>query len=108
MALRALLWTECLCLPKIPIVAGLVTKLCPTLGTPWTVACQAPRSMEFPRQEYRSGLPFPFPGNPFHPGTEPTSPASQVNSLLLGHRGSPNPQWDGMWEWGLWERTRVR
>ena len=29
---------------------------------PWTVARQAPLSMEFPRQEYRSGLPFPFPG----------------------------------------------
>ena len=29
--------------------------------TPWTVACQAPLSMGFSRQEYRSGLPFPFP-----------------------------------------------
>ena len=30
----------------------LVTKLCPTLVTQWTVACQAPVSMGFPRQEY--------------------------------------------------------
>ena len=30
--------------------------------TPWTVACQAPLSMEFSRQEYWSGLPFPSPG----------------------------------------------
>ena len=30
--------------------------------TPWTIACQAPLSMGFPRQEYWSGLPFPFPG----------------------------------------------
>ena len=29
---------------------------------PWSVACQAPLSMEFPRQEYWSGLPFPSPG----------------------------------------------
>ena len=29
--------------------------------TPWTVARQAPLSMAFPRQEYRSGLPFPPP-----------------------------------------------
>ena len=29
--------------------------------TPWTVACQAPLSMEFSRQEYWSGLPFPSP-----------------------------------------------
>ena len=28
---------------------------------PWTVACQAPLSMGFSRQEYWSGLPFPFP-----------------------------------------------
>ena len=38
---------------------GLVTKSCPTLATPWTVAHKAPLSMGFPRQEYCSGLPFP-------------------------------------------------
>ena len=37
---------------------GLVTKSCPTLETPWTVAHQAHLSMGFPRQEYWSGLPF--------------------------------------------------
>ena len=31
--------------------------------SPWTVACQAPLSLGFPRQEYWSGLPFPLPGN---------------------------------------------
>ena len=31
--------------------------------TPWTIACQAPLSMEFSRQEYWSGLPFPSPGD---------------------------------------------
>ena len=30
-------------------------------ATPWTVAYQAPLFMGFPRQEYRSGLPFPPP-----------------------------------------------
>ena len=40
---------------------GLVTKSCPTLATPWTVACQALLSMSFSRQEYRSGLSFPSP-----------------------------------------------
>ena len=40
---------------------GLVAKLCPTLGTPWTVARQALLSVGFSRQEYRSGLPFPPP-----------------------------------------------
>ena len=38
---------------------GLVAKSYPTLITPWTVACQAPLSMGFSRQEYWSGLPFP-------------------------------------------------
>ena len=40
---------------------GLVTKSCPTLAIPWGVACQAPLSMGFSRQEYWSGLPFPSP-----------------------------------------------
>ena len=30
-------------------------------ATPWTVACQVPLSMEFSRQEYWRGLPFPSP-----------------------------------------------
>ena len=41
----------------------------------WTVARQAPLSMESPRQEYWSGLPFPPPGNLPNPGIEPLSPA---------------------------------
>ena len=40
---------------------GLVAKSCPPLVTPWTVARQAPLFMEFSRQEYWSGLPFPSP-----------------------------------------------
>ena len=39
--------------------------------TPWTVACQAPPVMEFSRQEYWSGLPFPFPGDLPSSGIEP-------------------------------------
>ena len=42
---------------------GLVAKSCLTLVTPWTVACQAPLSMGFPRQDYWNGLPFPSPGD---------------------------------------------
>ena len=38
--------------------------------TPWTVAYQAPPSMEFSRQEYWSGLPFPSPGHLPDPGIE--------------------------------------
>ena len=36
---------------------------CPTLATPWTVAHQAPLSMELSREEYQSGLSFPSPGD---------------------------------------------
>ena len=43
-------------------------------ATPWTVACQAPPSMGFSRQEYWSGLPFPSPGDLPDPGIEPGSP----------------------------------
>ena len=43
--------------------------------TPWTVAFQAPLSLKFPRQEYWSGLPFPFLGDLPVPGIEPGSPA---------------------------------
>ena len=48
---------------------------------PWTVACQAPLSMGFSRQEYWSGLLRPPPGNLPDPGIEPTSPALQGDSL---------------------------
>ena len=41
---------------------------------PWTVARQAPLSLEFSRQEYWSGLPFPSPGDLPHGGTERASP----------------------------------
>ena len=41
-------------------ISGLVAKSCPTLVTPWTVACQAPLSVGFSMQEYWSVLPFPF------------------------------------------------
>ena len=44
--------------------------------TPWTIACQAPLSMGFSRQEYWSGLPCPPPGDLPTPGIEPTPPQS--------------------------------
>ena len=43
------------------VVDGLVATSCLTLVIPWTVACQAPLSMVFSRQDYWSGLPFPSP-----------------------------------------------
>ena len=43
--------------------------------TPRTLACQAPLSMAFSRQEYWGGLPFPTPGDLSNPGIETASPA---------------------------------
>ena len=51
-------------------------------ATPWTVACQAPLSMEFSRQEYWSGLPFSSPRDLPDSGIEPGSLALQADSLL--------------------------
>ena len=48
--------------------------------TPWTVAHQAPLSMEFSMQEYWSGLSFPSPGDLPDPEIEP---ALQMDSLPL-------------------------
>ena len=57
--------------------------------TPWTVACQAPLSMGFPRQEHWSGLPFASPGDLPEPGIEPRSPALQADSLPSEPLGKP-------------------
>ena len=51
-------------------------------ATPWTVAHQAPLSMEFSRQEYWNELSFPSPGDLPDPGNEPRSPELQADSLL--------------------------
>ena len=55
----------------------------------WTVACLAPLSVEFSREEYSSGLPFPAPGDLLEPEVEPASPDRQVDSLQPRHLGSP-------------------
>ena len=59
---------------------SLVSGVC-LFAIPWTVACWAPLSMGFSRQEYWSGLPFPSPGDLPHPRMEARSPALQADSL---------------------------
>ena len=61
-------------------------------AAPWTVDCQAPRSMEFSRQQYWSGLSCPTPGDHSNPGIKPVSFASPVlagGSLPLALLGKP-------------------
>ena len=62
-------------------------------GILWTVACQAPLSMGFFKQEHWSVLPCPPPRDLLDLGIKPASPvapAFQADSLLLSHQGSPS------------------
>ena len=59
-------------------------------ATRWTIACQAPLSMGFSRQEYWSGLPCPSPGDLPDPGIEPTSLRSP---LLAGGFFTTSTTW---------------
>ena len=58
-------------------------------ATPCTSALQAPLSIEFSRQEYRSGLPFPIPGNLPNPEIKPTSPALAGKFFTTEPPGKP-------------------
>ena len=59
---------------------------------PQTVSNQAPLFMEFSRQEYWSGLPFPSPGGLPNPWIEPRSPALHADSLPSEPSGKPHYQ----------------
>ena len=67
-----------------------VAQSCPTLCNPMDcIAYQVPQSMEFSRQEYWSGLPFPSPRDLPDPGIEPGSSTLQADSLLSEPPGKP-------------------
>jgi len=55
----------------------------------WTADFQAPLSMEFSKEEYWSGLPFPSPGDLPSVRIKAKSSAMQAVSLPLSHQGSP-------------------
>ena len=60
------------------------------------VACQAPLSMGFPRQEYWSGLPFPSPGDLLSPETESESSALAGGFSTIEPPGKPYPVGEAM------------
>ena len=64
-------------------------------ATAWTVARQAPLSMEFFRQKYWSGYPFPPPGDLPDPGIKYRSPMLQADSLLSESPGKPRKMCGG-------------
>ena len=73
--------------PKILSKEALVNRVS-FFVTPWTVNLQAPLFMQFFRQEYRSELPFPSPGDLPDPGIESRPLASQADSLPSELSGS--------------------
>ena len=66
---------------------------CHLFVTPWTVVCQSPLSIEFFRQEYWSGLPFPIPGNLPNLGIELMYP---VSPTLAGRFFTPAGTWEAL------------
>ena len=83
--------TPCVCI-CVNTCARSVSSIMSNSVTLWTIACQAPVSLGFSRQEYGSGLPCPPPGDLRSPGIEPTfpvSPALRMDSLPLSLWGSP-------------------
>ena len=66
-----------------------VDQSCLTLCDPMDLAHQAPPSMEFSRQEYWSGLPFPSPVDFPNLGIKPGSPALRADALLSEPPGNP-------------------
>ena len=96
-------------------------------AAPWTKAYQASLPMEFPRQEYWSGLPFPSSRNLFHPGIEPLSPTLAggfftaeppdlsvrwISNLLWPHSHltvtfSPSSWLAQLWRWRTIESYRL-
>ena len=79
-------------------------KECRLFATPCTVARLAPQFMEFSRQKYWSGWPFPSPGDLPDSGIEPGSLALQADSLLSEPPGKPLrrgiPAFPAVWEEG--------
>ena len=67
----------------------LVAKSCSTLVTPWTIVHQATLPMEFSRQEYWSGLPFPSLGDLSNPGIKPRSPVLAGSFFTTEPTGKP-------------------
>ena len=57
--------------------------------TPWVVTPQAPLFIEFPRQDYRRGLPFPSPGDLPNTGIEPMSSALAGGFFTTEPPGKP-------------------
>ena len=81
------------CIKSIDVYSE-VKVLMSDLVTPWTVACQAPWSMGFSRQEYWRGLPFPASGRLPSPGIKPRALRSPAlaGGFFTTVPGKPNSE----------------
>ena len=77
----------CVC---VCVCVCLVTQSCPIPCDLWAVVSQAPLSMQFSRQDYWNGLPFPSPGDLPDLGIEPRSPTLQADALPSEPPGKPS------------------
>ena len=87
---KSAFWWGSVSIPPLSCSCAVMSWL---LVTPWTVACQAPLSVGFSRQEYWRGLPFLTPGGLPDPGTKPSSLCLlhwQAGSSPLCQLGSPS------------------
>ena len=64
-------------------------------ATPQIIAHQAPLSVEFPRQDFWSGLPFPTPGDLPNPGIEPKS---LMSLALAGSFFTTSTTWEALYQ----------
>ena len=76
------LWCVCVCVCVCSSRVWL-------FATPCTLACQAPLSMGFPREEYKRGLPFPLPGDLLNSEVETSSPALTGSFFTSEPPGKP-------------------
>ena len=78
------LWVFCYLISRAPVLNHF--SCVQLFATLWTIACQAPLSLEFSRPEYWSGLPCPSPGNLPNPGIKPVSLTSTcIGKQVLYH-----------------------
>ena len=80
--------------PELARTCCLVTHSC-LFETPWTVVHQTPLSMEFPKQEYWSGLPCLSPEDISYPGVKPASPA--LAGRVFTHQPPGKPSLEHGW-----------
>ena len=76
-------------------------------ATRWTVAGQAPLSMEFSRREYLSGVPFSSPEDLPHPGIEPASPMSPALAGRLFTTEPPGKPFSHIHLFSLWIHLKI-